>query len=323
MDEQDKRVDPVEEEATVIEEPEAKPETEAAAEAETADTTADAESVGKKALTACGKVGDYFSSERCNPLIGIDLLDDVIDWARRVFPVDKFDSVASGLIKYGHLALIVAELACILLGLTAAIKMSDWRLFPAGIGVALLLVILQYTASRFMDAGERLLNSSPSRLGSPAFMDCLALLVEVLGICLFFGCWLQGQWGLFFVGLALWGLCDAVAYIALHPSMINVEVGGDVGAGEEAIGIMSLAVKTVVRLVPMAFGIGAILGSAALITATLTMMRNGDPAPALVALRLLTGCVLLPFVSYILFAFYHLLIDLLRSILVLGQHSDD
>ncbi len=131
----------------------------------------------------------------------------------------------------------------------------------------------------------------------------------------------SGGWGHFFVGLALWALCDAVAYIALNPSMVNIEVGGEVGAGEEAIGILSLGVKTIVRLVPMAFGIGSILGSVALIAATFGMMRSGNPAAAASALRLIAWCVLLPFFSYILFAFYHLLIDLLRSILVLGKHD--
>ena len=317
MEEQDKRVEPVEEDATVVEEPEATTvEEPAPAPEEKPD-----ESAAKKALAACGHVGDYFASDRCNPLAAVDMLDDVIAWARRVFPVEMFDTIATSLVKYGHLGLIVAEVACVILGLTASFKMDNWRLFPAGIGIALLLVILQYTASRFMDAGDRLLSNSPSRLGSDAFMDCLALLVEVLGICLFFAHWFLGGWSHFFVGLALWALCDTVAYIALHPSMVNIEVGGEVGAGEEAIGILSLAVKTVVRLVPMAFGIGAILGSIALIAATFTMMRHGDPTAALSSLRLITGCVLLPFFSYILFTFYHLLIDLLRSILVLGQHD--
>jgi hypothetical protein len=71
----------------------------------------------------------------------------------------------------------------------------------------------------------------------------------------------------------------------------------------------------------MAFGIGSILGSVALIAATFGMMRSGNPAAAASALRLIAWCVLLPFFSYILFAFYHLLIDLLRSILVLGKHD--
>jgi len=319
MEEQDTRVEPIEEDATVVEEPEAAPVEEPAPTPEEASD----DSTAKKAIAACGRVGDYFASDRCNPLAAVDMLDNVIAWARRVFPVEMFDSIASSLVKYGHLGLIVAEIACVILGLTASFKLDNWRLFPAGIGVALLLVILQYTASRFMDAGDRLLSNSPSRLGSDAFMDCLALLVEVLGICLFFGHWFMGGWGHFFVGLALWALCDAIAYIALHPSMVNIEVGAEVSAGEEAIGILSLAVKTIVRLVPMAFGIGAILGSIALIAATFTMMRSGDPASAVSALRLITACVLLPFFSYILFAFYHLLIDLLRAILVLGQHADE
>lgn len=319
MDEQDKRVESAEEDATLIEEPEqSKTDAASAPEAETDQAQA---SPGQKAMKACGRVGAYFSSDRCNPLAGIDLLDRVIAWARRVFPAELFDMISDNLVKYGHLGLIVAEIACVLLGLTAAFKMDNWRLFPAGIGAALLLMILQYTASRFMDAGDRLLSGSPSRLGSDAFMDCLALLVEVLGIGLFFGYWFMGGWAHFFLGLALWALCDAIAFIALHPSLVNIEVGADVSAGEEAIGIMSLAIKTIVRLVPMAFGIGAILGSIALIAATFTMMRNGNPAAALSALRLITTCVLLPFLSYILFAFYHLLIDLLRSILVLGQQG--
>ena len=319
MEDQDTRVDPVEEDATVVEEPAAAPEP--TPEAPSGDST------GKKAKDACRKVGDYFSSDRFNPLAGVNLLDDVIDWARRVFPVKTFDKLASALVKYGHLGLIVAEVACVVLGITAAIRLENWRLFPAGIGVGLLLVILQYTASRFLDAGDRLLGSSPSRLGSAAFLDCLALLVEVLGICLFFAYWFQGEWGLFFVGLAIWALCDAIAYIALHPEMVNIEVGGEVRAGEEAIGIMSLAIKTLVRLVPMAFGIGAILGSIALIIATFAMMGSGNPASARSALRLIIFCVLLPFLSYILFAFYHLAIDLLRAILVLprmlGKDADD
>ncbi|MDP6631031.1 MAG: hypothetical protein QGH42_11040 [Kiritimatiellia bacterium] len=317
MEEQNKPVEPIEEDATVVQEPEAASAEEPAPESE----AEQGESPAKKALGACNRAGAFFASDRCNPLAAVDMLDDVIAWARRVFPVEMFDTIATSLVKYGHLGLIVAEAACVILGLTAAFKMNNWRLFPAGIGVALLLVILQYTASRFMDAGDRLLSNSPSRLGSDAFMDCLALLVEVLGISLFFTYWFVGGWGYFFVGLALWALCDAVAYIALHPSMVNIDVGGEVGAGEEAIGIMSLAIKTIVRLVPMAFGIGAILGSIALIAATLTMMRSGDPTAAISALRLITACVLLPFFSYILFAFYHLLIDLLRAILVLGQHS--
>ncbi len=320
MEEQAKPVEPTEEEATVVEEPEE------AADVDSAPTPATEEkepqdSTAKKAIAACGRVGDYFASDRCNPLAAVDLLDDVIDWARRTFPVSLFDRIATSLVKYGHLGLIVAEIACVILGLTAAFKMDNWRLFPGGIGIALLLVILQYTASRFMDAGDRLLANSPSRLGSDAFMDCLALLVEVLGICLFFYNWFVGGWGHFFIGLALWALCDAIAYIALNPGMVNIEVGGEVGAGEEAIGILSLGVKTVVRLVPMAFGIGAILGSIALIAATFGMMRTGDPAAAVSALRLIAWCVLLPFFSYILFALYHLLIDLLRAILVLGKHD--
>ncbi|NQU39929.1 MAG: hypothetical protein HQ523_08265 [Lentisphaerae bacterium] len=317
MNDQDGAVEPYDENATDVGDPGTVP-----PKIEEPETEASQESTAAKTKNMLGSMGDYFSSARFNPLAVVDLLDDVIDWARRVFPMETFDGLASALVKYGHLALIVAEISCVVLGLTAAIKLGNWRLLPAGVGVGLLLVILQYTASRFMDAGQRLLDSSPSRLGSTAFMDCLALLMEVIGICLFFTYWIQSGWGGFFVGLTMWALCDAIAYVALHPAMVNIEVGGEVRAGEEAIGIMSLGVKTIVRLVPMAFGIGAILGTVALIVGTFGLMKSGDPDSALLALRLIALCVLFPFLSYILFAFYHLLIDLLRAILVLPQTLD-
>lgn len=261
----------------------------------------------------------FFKDPGQAPLASVNLLDRLLDWARGIFPVERFDAWATGFVKYGHLGLILAQLACILLGLTTAIRFDNWKLFPAGIGLALLLVILQYTAARFLDAGRTLVNTSPSRLSSPAFLDCLALLMEVLGLVVFFTCLFKGDLGLFFVGLAVWALCDAIAYIALHPEMVNIEVGGEVHAGEEAIGILSFGIKAAIRIVPIAFGVGAILGAIALLLGTFRLMATDDAEAAKAALGLIVFCLLLPFASYILLAFYHLTIDVLRAILVLPE----
>jgi len=280
------------------------------------------QAAGACACAAWKKLGDWVFGDKAPLLAGVRLVDHLIDWARRAFPVKWYDQTAGTLVKVGHLGLVLAEATCILLGLVAAIKMSNWKLFPAGIGLGLLLAIFQYTATRFLDAGKALLDSSPSRLGSAAFLDCLAVLAEVLGLVLFFTRLMEGSLTSFFVGLALWALCDAVAFIALHPEMINLTVEGETRAGEEAIGILSFGVKALVRIVPIAFGVGAVLGSISLLIATFAMMGKAGPEGVLSALRLIAGCVLLPFLSYVVFAFYHLTIDLLRAILVLPSKLD-
>jgi hypothetical protein len=260
---------------------------------------------------------EWLFGERAPLLAGVRLLDRFVNWVRGAVPVAWYDQLADLLTKLGHAGLVLAEATCILLGLVAAIRLGNWRLFPAGLGVAILLAICQYTATRFLDAGKTLLKASPSRLGSAAFLDCLALLVGVLGLILF--CTHLGSWSALFTGLALWALCDAVAFIALHPDMVNLSVQDRLQAGEEAIGIMSFGVKAVVRLVPIAFGVGAVFGSISLLIATFAMMGKAGPGAPLAALRLIAGCVLLPFLSYVVFAFYHLAIDVLRAVLVLPE----
>jgi hypothetical protein len=263
---------------------------------------------------------------RFDPLSGIRALDGLLNRFRGILPPEKYDSIAGWFAKSGHTALVAAQILALLFTLIAAFKMSRWVVFVGGIGITLALLILQYTADKLMNAGNLLVRSSPSRLRSSAFLNCLALVTEVTGIMLFVGMLVQAslhnKWIFTFVGLGLWAFCDAIFYIALNPSMANVTIDENVTAGEEAIGIMSFFVKAVVRTVPLVFGVGTIVGSIALFLATYSVLRNGNAVPGYIALKFIAVSACLPFIAYVVFAFYHLLLDILRAILILPDKLD-
>lgn len=282
--------------------------------------------------TSYKKAKSAVRSAKFEPRAGVAMLDELLDWARRTFPPTMFDALAGGLVRYGHYALMLAQVLCLLIGIVAGVKLGSIAFVVYGVGIALLLVILQYTANKFLNAGNALIQSSPSRLGSDAFLDCLSLLMEAGGILVLI--WFvilagrTGAWTLLWLGIGTWALCDAVAYVALNPSMVNVAIDSDVRAGEEAIGIMSFLVKAVVRIVPIAFGVGAVLGAIGLLAGIINLLRLETGValeralPGVNALRFTLFCTCLPFASYVFFAFYHLMIDILRAILILPEKLD-
>lgn len=268
-------------------------------------------------LTACLRMLHF------DPRCTVAGLDHLLDWARRVFPPNRFDLVADNSAQYGHYALVAAQMLALIVGFAGALKFSDAGVLFWGLGMSLLLVILQYTAAKFLRAGGTLIGSSPSRLSSAAFLDCLALLAEVVGILAFLSFLTRADLGLAFVGLGIWALCDAIAFIALNPAMANITIEKGVAAGEEAIGIMSFFVKAIVRIVPIAFGVGTILGAVALFFAFFSVITKGNIEPAKAALGFLVVCTCMPFASYVCFVLYHLAIDLMRSVLILPHKIDE
>jgi hypothetical protein len=269
-----------------------------------------------------GFVAKMSATSRFEPRATVRWLDKALGWAKRVLSDELYEGLATLLVTVGHYGMLLAQVSCVFFGITEATKLSDVTWFFYGVGMALGLVVLQYTASRFLNVGAALIKTSPSRLGSPAFTDCTAWLVEVLGIVLFVQKIMLKDWSQFFQGLAIWAVCDVVAWIALNPKMLNISVSEDIRAGEEAIGIMSFFAKMFLRLVPMAFGIGSVIGGVVLLIGCFTLMKDGDASLGLSGLKLATVCVCLPLGSYVAFAMYNLGIDLMRAILVVPGKLD-
>ena len=262
-----------------------------------------------ESLSEAAEAGKY------GPRATVRYFDMALAWAKRMFSPPRFDFVAHWSVRLGHYALLLAQVLSLVIGLAAAIKFSSWDYLLAGIGSAVLLLVLQYTASRFLNAGDALIRSSPSRLGSIAFLDCLALLLFALGVYLLVQNIMLKDWTAFFWGLGIFALCDALAYVALNPPMANTSIIQGLSAGEEAIGILSFMVKQIVAIIPIVFGVGAVIGAVAIAVSLYPLFKDSQAMDSFSAIRITLICACLPFAGYVFFVLYHLGLDLMRAVL--------
>jgi len=224
----------------------------------------------KAVVSSYGKTKDFI--EHVDPRKSVRIVETLLNWDRKVFPPRVFEKVVDWFAKAGFLGLIAAQILTAVFFVLAAIKITNffWANIAYGIGAVVVLAILQFTADRFLSADRAMIEHSPSRMGSSAFLECVAVLSEVIGIAAFIYSIVlarqgaaSGQaagWSLVWYGLGAWLLLDALAHIALNPSMVNLTIAGDVRAGDEALGILSFFGKAIVRLVPVAFGVSVIVG---------------------------------------------------------------
>lgn len=269
--------------------------------------------------TSYRKIRDTVKATTFRPAMGVESLQSLLAWCRNTFSAETFSSLGRFLVRAGHAGLLASILLSVAFGVSAAVKLSNWIYLLFGLGVALVLWVLQFTADRFLNAGDGLVAASPTKLRSSAFLDCACLLAEAAGILVFvlFAMLARGmqQWGLLLIGLAGWGLADAVAYVSMHPVLLNIDTSEDVSPAEEAIGILSFFAKAAVRIVPIAYGVGAVLGAVGLLCGIVSVLSDGLVLTAMASIRLVAFCSLLPLLSYVFFAFYRLAIDLMRAVL--------
>lgn len=165
----------------------------------------------------------------------------------------------------GHYALLVAAACGFVACLIAAIRGDSFGLFLAGIGWVALVLVLQYVAYRFADAGVAIVATSPTKVRSRAFLDCFALVSIILGILALVVYTVLAvraqELSVFVGGLGAFIYFEYMAGIALNPRVTNLTVCGDIGAGEDAIGIMTFLGKGFLALVPIFFGYGLVLGA--------------------------------------------------------------
>jgi hypothetical protein len=111
----------------------------------------------------------------------------------------------------------------------------------------------------------------------------------------------------------------------MNPKMLNITISNNTNAGEEAIGLLSFLMKGLLKLVPIAFGTGIIIGSINLEIAISQLMSADDfmvmmaNFKAYLAASIIITSAALPFAAFIFFLVYYITIDILRAILVLPK----
>jgi len=266
-------------------------------------------------------------------LFGVRILEKFIQFIKGVLTGKLLDFSIKWLTLIGHIGLIVAAILGFLFFLIAAIRA------PGGAGTFILyalgwiiaVFVVQYTAHRFLPAGDNLIKNNPTRLASKAFLDCVGFLAMLGGIvALFYHIYLAiklPSFSAFLMGLGMFVFLEFLALIAFNAETVSMEIVEEASAGQEAIGIVTFFMKTLLRLVPIVFGIGIAVYTVIMLIDSFGLFSDAKLSQAVFsgtfdATRILTFAIL-PFLAYIFFVVYFLVIDIIRAILVVPEKLDN
>ncbi|MCP4659122.1 MAG: DUF4339 domain-containing protein [bacterium] len=284
-------------------------------------------------LTARGKALLHSAAERTRRLHEAEeaiaamphlrLVKALLDFLKKAISEKLLDAIDRNAKKVGNLAYVAAALLFVLLFLILAIRIRSFQPVLMAVGIAVATVLGHYVAVLFLDAGTSLIRKAPSELSSRAFLLSFGLLASVGAVvCLFLGMFqLGGAGGLIDCGIMV-GACLVLLYaggVALSPSSVNVTVGEEAGAGEEAIGILMFLLKLPLRLVPFMFGVGTVVGVGAacyFLVLAFTDQFAFLPIVALPVAGAVLALALLPLNVYLAFLLLYLLVDVIRAVLL-------
>jgi hypothetical protein len=254
----------------------------------------------------------------------VRVVDKLLSSARRTMSPRFFDVTAAWLTRAGHFGLLAGAALSLLLGIIVAVQGNRFDSFLIGVGGAVLVLVLQYTAVRFLPAGDALIAATPTRVSSRAFLDCVGLVSVVVGwIALVLGLihairthWLLHLWS----GVATFVALESAACVAFHPELANVKVAEGLTSEDEAVGVLAFAAKAGLRLVPASFGAWAIMGAVGIAIACVDAVRATEgsvttdfSAPA--SCRWLLAGAALPFAAFLAYLMIYLAIAITRAIL--------
>ncbi len=268
--------------------------------------------------------------EKCNWIF--NMIANFIDSMRKVLSENLFNFLKKWLLVFGNCGFYVASGLAFLLGVIGAIRTNSFGVFATGIGYAVGFFILQYVAIRFANAGDKLIENNKSGLSSNAFLDSIALLLMIGGVLiLLYNSYLSIKIGIFtpfLNGLAAFVVFELFSLIALNPKSVTTEVVPETSAGQEALGILTFILKAFMKLVPIVFGIGIVISTILMFIHSFGLFKKSDMAISFAWMRIegdfmtIVTVALIPLISYIVFVFAFLIIDLVRAILSIPSKLD-
>lgn len=268
---------------------------------------------GELALDALSKALRHFSPAR--------KLGAAFARLGQVFTENGFRRLANGMGLLGDGLFVLVVLLVAIVSVGAAIKFKQWFFLLKGLGLVLLLLAVQYMASRFLELNDRYIKLWSTRIGTPTLPGALAWLASVGGL-LFLVAQLRDVinfdvWQPFWLGLAVWVGANFLAWSLLHPGLANVTVEQDTRGAAEALDILSYLAKQSLRLVSMVFGFAVLGGVVWLIGSMIDLFKNGIEDAHLAPVGFLIWVGILPLLSYVGIVFVRYNIGLGEAILSL------
>jgi len=264
-------------------------------------------------------------------LFFVNLLGKFVGIMQRLLSVSLFNFLKKWILLIGQWGFYAASGISLLAGIIGAIRGGGIRVLFTALGFSIGFFVVQYVGNKFLFAGDVLIDKNPSRMSSSAFLDSFALLSIIGGVgILLYNIYLAIKIPSFsplLMGLVFFLLLWFFAFVLMNPKEITVSIVKDTTAGQEAIGIITLFIKSIMKLVPIIFGIGVIYGSISMLIHMFGLFK-ANPQVAWfkissfnissdMSILIITG--LLPLLAYLGFVIAFLFIDITRAILSIPE----
>ena len=252
------------------------------------------------------------------------LFDVLLDFIRRQFPASFVESTTKMFLAVGRFGFLAAMLLSVAFALLLSLKDSSKasNAIEDGVIYFFAFAVLQYVGSRFCAYGEKRNRSTHENLASNVFLECLALLLMLAGIGILILSVFVGIHGMYWAilgGVAAFVIMMFAAFIALNPSLVQVNLVAESRPSEEALGILAFLAKAWLRLAPVVFGVGATFGCLLLMYACLQIFTSDGPSLADENWKLAKACLrwvgIIPIIAYLHYLAIYLVIDLARALL--------
>jgi hypothetical protein len=259
----------------------------------------------------------------------ISLVDTALAWVRRTLRAEVLPTSSRFLTWLGLWSLVVFAALALLGGVMVTIAMEDGgAAIGLGLVAAIVVLALLYVAAKFCQACGEVVDAAPSMLSRRAFLDCLALVAVAMAVVSVLAglaaAIAAGQWASLLGGLVGGAFWTFLIAVSLHPELVRTTVEPGVGPGRELLGIVSFLLKSVLRLVPIVFGVAASAGAFGYLVAMVRflpaegferMARAGEMGGLAAAM---ISTALAPLLIYFTVLLLHLIVDALSSILRIG-----
>lgn len=260
-------------------------------------------------------------------LFAVNLLEKLVEVFKGILTSSFFAFCVKWVTRIGHLAIIVAAGLGFLCALIFAIRADSFIGFLYGIVWVLLIFVAQYTANKFLDAGETLIQNNPTQLSSKAFLDCvgfLSMIGGVVALIIHIIRLIQGEtFRDFLIGLGIFIFLEFLALLAFNHDEITIKVVKGNSAGQEALGIVTFFIKSYMKLIPIFFGVLIVVGTILLFIGLIGLFGDNPSMENIFEAAAITLiAALLPFIAYIAFALFYLCIDVIKAILSIPGKLD-
>jgi len=254
-----------------------------------------------------------------------------LDSMRKVLSIKLYGFLKKWLLKFGNCGFYFASGLALLVGIIGAIRLESFNVFATSLAYAVGFFILQFVAVKFVNAGDKLIENNKTGLASSAFTDSIALLSMIGGAIFFlYYTYIAIKLGIlapFVQGLAVFIFLELVALLSLNPKSITVEIGEETSAGQEAIGILTYFLKILMKMIPILFGLGIIIGTVLMLIHSIGLFKEGFGRSlawirAQADMETVASAALAPLAGYIIFVFMFLFIDVIRAMLSIPKKLD-